>query len=138
MKRSPMKPSTKPLARSPMKRATKPMAQRSAKRRRAYAGNAGRAQFVADYLARVPVCEVLTPVCQRATVDVHESILRSRGGAIVPGVLAQLQRQRFFAICRACHAYVHNHRAESEARGFLDPRNATQIREASRAAREEA
>lgn len=120
------------VKRTPMRRSTKPIAQRSAKRRKAYAGDDGRAAFVADYLSRVPVCEVLTPVCQRSAVDVHESILRSRGGAITPGSLATLQGQRFFAICRACHTYVHNHRAESEARGFLDPRNATQIREASK------
>jgi len=115
------------MKRTPMKRGTKRINARSAGRVKAYAGADGRAQFVAATLAARPRCEVETPVCTGVAVDVHESILRSRGGAIVPGPLADAQGQRFFAICRDCHTHVHANRPWSEERGYLDARHAWQI-----------
>jgi len=115
------------MKRTPMKRGTKPMAQRSKKRISEYAGKDGRAAYVAQVLELYPRCQIASVMCAGESVDVHESILRSRGGAIVPGPKAEAQGQRFFAICRDCHNWVHRNRELSEVQGWLDPRNATQI-----------
>ena len=116
-----------PLRRTAMKPRTKPMKARSAKRVKTYTGDDGRAAFVVATLEARPFCEVRSMVCSRRAIDVHESIIRSRGGAIVPGPLATLQGQRFFSICRICHDFAHAQRQWSENRGFLDPRNQSQI-----------
>lgn len=127
MKRTALARGASTLSRSPMKRATKPMNQRSKKRRAVYAGAQGRAQFVADTLAARPRCEVRGPRCTLQAVDLHESITRKRGGAIVHGPLADAQGQRFYAICRACHDWTHTHRPWAELHGFLDARHSWQI-----------
>lgn len=118
------------LKRVPMARGTKQIAPRSKKMARLYGGDLGRAVFVALTLKVEPNCQIGWEGCTGRSEDVHESILRSRGGAIVPGAFAEAQGQRFFAICRACHNYTHAHRPAAEAWGLLDPRNATQIKEA--------
>lgn len=127
VRRTPLARETAVLKRTALPRATKPIRTRSLRRERTYAGPGGRRRFVADTLAARPSCEVRSEVCTGAAVDVHESILRSRGGAIVPGPLADAQGQRFFAICRSCHTYTHAHRAWAEVRGFLDARHAWEI-----------
>lgn len=116
-----------PLKRVPMVRGTKPLARQSKKRRADYAGSAGRAAFVASTLGARPRCEIGSVLCAGAAIDVHESILRSRGGAIVKGEKADAQGQRFFTVCRDCHNWLHRNRELAEVRGWLDPRNATEI-----------
>jgi hypothetical protein len=86
-----------------------------------------RAKFVAATLAARPRCEVWSEVCTGISVDVHESILRSRGGAVVPGPRADAQGQRFYSVCRYCHDHIHTHRPWAEECGFLDSRHAWQI-----------
>ena len=112
-----------PLRRTPMQPRQTPLRARSAKRTAAYAGDDGRAAFVARFLAGAPWCAN----CLDRAVDVHESIIRSRGGAIMPGPLAFKQGQQFFPICRWCHDWIHSHRETAEVLGFLDPRPAAQI-----------
>lgn len=128
LKQTAMKRGTKPMrSGAPMKRTT-PINHRSKRRRAEYAGKGGRAQFVADTLERIPNCVIRWPgVCVDRAVDVHESILRSRGGALVPGPKAEAQGQRFYSCCRPCHDFTHAHRPASELLGFLDPRSATEI-----------
>jgi len=119
-RRTPLSRGTAPLKRSPL-------AQRSKRRLRSYAGADGRAAFVSATLAVRTRCEAWSPMCNGRASDVHESILRSRGGAIVPGPLAAAQGQRFIVVCSSCHAYIHSHRPWAERRGLLDPRHASQI-----------
>lgn len=122
-----MKPSTTPLRRSSLARSRTPIAVKSPKRAELYAGDDGRAVFVAVTLAARPRCEVDTPDCTGWADDVHETITRARNGAIVPGPLAEAQGQRFFTIARSCHTYVHTHRRWAEMRGFLDARHGWEI-----------
>lgn len=115
-----------------MARGTKKIAPRSKKTTATYSGAVGRAVFVGQMRETHPNCQIGWEGCTGLSEHLHESILRSRGGAILPGALAEAQGQRFYAVCGYCHSYTHSHRPESEARGFLDSRNATQIREATR------
>lgn len=111
-----------PISRSPFVTKRTRIKARSDKREAAYAGAQGRRAFVAEVLATRTQCEVCGPRCTGRAVDVHESITRRRGGAIVPGPLADTQGQRFFAICRVCHDWTHAHRPWAELHGFLDSR----------------
>ena len=101
LKRTPLKPSTARLRR------TTRLRYRS-KRREAASGE--RRAFVRAFLAEHPTCQVcpyLRPTW-RASVDVHESLRRSAGGAIVPGPKATEQGQTFWALCRDCHDRLTN------------------------------
>lgn len=118
MKRTPMKPSTYRLKKTAINR-------QSAKRKKAYAGKDGRRAFVARLLAERPWCQVGRCVPKNGSlwnarsVDVHEKIPRSAMGAIVPGEKADAQGQVFYAVCRACHDFVHSNPKWAKERGWL-------------------
>jgi hypothetical protein len=67
-------------------------------------------------------CEVQSRVCTGRAVDWHETIPRSAGGEIVPGPRAKVQGQRFWAACRSCHSYLHDHPGEAYRAGWLQRR----------------
>ena len=46
--------------------------------------------------------------CTGASEHVHESIRRSKGGAIFPGAKADYQGQTFWAVCEPCHDKLTN------------------------------
>lgn len=76
-----------------------------------------RRHFVRDHLHAYPRCQVRWDGgCTGRAEHVHEALMRSRGGVIVPtpGV-AQL----FVSVCWWCHAQLHAHPEEATARGFL-------------------
>ena len=98
MKRTPLKRSTKQLTRTPISR-------QSAKRK---AVAPERRKFVAEFLADNPVCEISWDNCTTRSIDVHEALPRSAGGAIVPGEQADMQGQRFVSVCRMCHEQLTN------------------------------
>lgn len=56
-------------------------------------------------------CEVAVPGCMGRGDQAHHRLRRSQGGK---GTLAN-----GLWVCRACHAYVHDHPAESYERGWL-------------------
>ena len=82
---------------------------RQISRKTAAAKNERRA-FVAEFLARHPTCAVCPALraTWRSSVDVHETLRRSAGGAIVPGPKADAQGQEFLAVCRDCHDRLTN------------------------------
>ena len=98
MKKSPLKRSTKQLTRTPI-----PF--QSAKRK---AVAPERRKFVKLMLREHPVCIVSWDNCTVRTVDVHEAFRRGRGGAFVPGDVADRQKQRFYTVCRNCHNQLTN------------------------------
>ena len=97
--------------------------RRMSKKRKAEA--AGRRAFVAKLLAERPWCQIGRCVPKNGSlwnarsVDVHEKIPRSAMGAIVPGEKADEQGQVFFAVCRACHDYIHLHPKWAKEEGWL-------------------
>ena len=105
MKRTPLKRSTKQLTRTPLNFSRKPIPRQSAKRK---AVAPERRKFVAEFLADNPVCEISWDNCTTRSIDVHEALPRSAGGAIVPGEQADTQGQRFVSVCRRCHEQLTN------------------------------
>ena len=105
MKRTPLKRSTKQLTRTPLNFSRKPIPRQSAKRK---AVAPERRKFVAEFLADNPVCEISWDNCTTRSIDVHEALPRSAGGAIVPGEQADRQGQRFVSVCRMCHEQLTN------------------------------
>ena len=103
MKRTPLKRSTKQLTRSPLNFSRKPISRQSAKRK---AVAPERRKFVAEFLADNPVCEISWDNCTVRSIDVHEALPRSAGGAIVPGEQADRLGQRFVSVCRMCHSQL--------------------------------
>jgi len=97
--------STKQLSRTPLNASRKPIPFQSAKRK---AVAPERRKFVAEFLADNPVCEISWDNCTVRSIDVHEALPRSAGGAIVPGEQAGRQGQRFVAVCRMCHGQLTN------------------------------
>lgn len=117
MKRTPLKRktglsrSTKPLTRTPLRPGTTPLKRtplkaRSKKREAEYAGPNGRRAFVAAFLEANPNCMIDWQNCTGGAVDVHETIPRGIGGAIVPGDKADRQGQIFVSTCRRCHGQL--------------------------------
>lgn len=102
MKRSPLRRLT-PLRR---RKRIRPM---SAKRQ---AIAAERRAFVQRVLLARPVCE--WPRCLNNSHDVHERLLRSRGGDILDSL-------GVVALCRTHHRYVHDNPAEATSMGFMTP-----------------
>lgn len=100
LKRSGLKRRASRLKRSPINR-------QSPKRQ---AVQVDRRAFVADLLARYSNCQVCPYLRARPrpAVDVHETLRRSAGGAIVPGDKATAQGQTFLALCRGCHNQLTN------------------------------
>jgi hypothetical protein len=91
--------------------AKKRLKPRSDKMQRAYEE---RRPFVKDFLEKKPYCEVQWDSnCQGASVDVHETMFRSHGGAIVGDDPTQ-----FVATCRYCHGMIHDNPEEAHKRGF--------------------
>ena len=106
------------LTRSPLKRGTGLAARttgiprQSAKRKRL---SGERAAFVKRFLGDHRLCQVCR---RRGSRDVHESLRRSAGGAIVPGPKADAQGQTFWAVCRTCHDMLTNPTAEERDRAL--------------------
>ena len=96
-----------------------PIRRRSAKMQAAYDGPDGRKAFVRIALYRAPLCQIHEKCSRDKSVDVHEKIPRSAMGAIVPGEKATEQGQIFFAVCRACHDYIHLHPKWAKEKGWL-------------------
>lgn len=72
-----------------------------------------RAHFVRDFLAKNPRCQVRwNGGCTGRAEHVHEPLTRARGGKITDPANA-------VATCFWCHAQLHAHPLEAEARGFL-------------------
>jgi len=105
VKRTPLKRSTKQLSRTPLNASRQPIPRQSAKRK---AVAPERRKFVAEFLADNPVCEISWDNCTVRSIDVHEALPRSAGGAIVPGEQADMQGQRFVSVCRMCHGQLTN------------------------------
>lgn len=68
---------------------------------------------------RVPLVKLLLktiPICQRCSqapsTDVHEPLLRSRGGD-------PLDPAQCVALCRPCHSWIHANPAEATAGGWM-------------------
>lgn len=71
--------------------------------------------MVARILQERPFCEVHWDFkCQRFSVDVHEVILRSAGGAIV----GDEGGQRYVSACRSCHTMITENPNEARERGW--------------------
>jgi len=105
MKRSPLKRSRPSYQRTPLRR-SQGLRQRSAKTQAVYEI---RRPLVARLLEERPLCER----CQMArSEDVHELCPRGRGGSVT-------LESNCVALCRACHAHIHAHPAESERDGWL-------------------
>ena len=91
--------------------------RQSAKRKRL---SGERRAFVQEFLGDHPWCQVcpnLRPTW-RASVDVHESLRRAAGGAIVPGPKADAQGPTFWAVCRTCHDTLTSPSAEERDRAL--------------------
>ncbi len=96
LKRTGLRRGTSRLARTRLPARTRGIPRQSAKRA---AGSGERRAFVAGFLAEHPCCEM----CGDPSTEVHESIRRSKGGAIVPGPKATRQGQTFHALCHDHH-----------------------------------
>ena len=124
LKRTELKRGTSRLKRSPFVWQHKPIPQQSAKRK---AIAPQRAEFVRALLTSHPSCQaVLSGVCTGRSTEVHESIRRSAGGAIVPCEKATAQGQTFWALCHSCHEVCTNPSAEQRdmllGRGLIQSR----------------
>ena len=87
-----------------------------------YDGPDGRRAFVRARLTAQPFCEAGLPRrCQGRSVDVHEAIPRSAGGAIVPGPKADEQGQEFFALCRNCDDHITVNPLWAKESGYRKP-----------------
>jgi hypothetical protein len=64
-----------------------------------------------------PGCQIAQAGCTGRSVEVHEALKRSHGGAIVPGEQADRQGQVFFATCRNCNEWVEAHPREALEKG---------------------
>ena len=72
-----------------------------------------RRALVAQLLADRPSCEAkIAGLCTGRTVDLHEPLLRSRGGKIDTP-------EEVLVLCRACHDWVHQHPAEATDLGLM-------------------
>ena len=108
-RRTPLKRSTKPLKKSPLRR-------RSKKMQTLYTDE--RIPFVIATIAERPDCELKSADCTGLSQTVHEGLKRSAGGAIVPGELADEQRQEFWSCCNLCNMYVETHPTWAREHGF--------------------
>lgn len=114
MKRSPMKRSTPEKIRAWAQRSRKRLRPRSAKQAAAYRE---RRDFVAKFLAAHPLCEARLEGCTGRSVDVHELIRRSHGGAIFPGQKGK-RETGYLAVCRADHDWISAHPALAKEYGL--------------------
>lgn len=93
-------------------RTAKPLRPRSLKMQREYVK---RRAFVAKYLAEHTRCEF--DPCRADSVDVHEVIRRSHGGALYPGQAGK-RPTPYAALCRHHHTWVTEHPALARAYGW--------------------
>ena len=131
MKRTPLKRKTPLKQKTPLKRKT-PLRPMSKKRQQV---QAQRREFVKNELEYRQFCEAgphitryllaqLTEtmkkqyraqqrtICQNNAVDIHEPLMRSRGGSI-------LDVENTVAVCRACHDWIHAHPEAATQLGLL-------------------
>lgn len=78
---------------------------RSAKTARLYVA---RRAFVAEFLAANPWCQARLEGCEGRSVDCHEVVRRSHGGAIFPGQEGKRETE-YLAVCRRCHTWISEH-----------------------------
>lgn len=57
------------------------------------------------------MCEAGTAICRKQAAHIHHIRRRSQGGK---GTL-----ENALHVCNICHTWIHDHPAESEARGWL-------------------
>jgi len=105
-RRTPLRPSAKPLARSPIRR----QSSRARARSRTWA-----AVCRAVFAACGGRCQVGAPGCTGKAGQGHHRQPRAQGGRDVPG--------NCLPVCLSCHVWLHCHPSESYARGFLIRRN---------------
>jgi hypothetical protein len=103
------------LKRTPMQRRTVGIKPRSEKRAKLMPQ---RNAFRERVLEERPQCEAGLEDCSGRSTDVHEALLRSAAGPIVPGEAADRLGQRFFALCRPCHSYITTHPAFALEQGY--------------------
>ena len=114
------------MKRSPLKPSRKPIPKRSAKMKDIYERKGGRRELVARLLAERPWCEAgqrieagqgqpvhpsVYHVCQKLSVDCHELLRRSAGGNI-------LDETGIICVCRACHDWIGRNPAAAESLGL--------------------
>lgn len=105
MKRVAIKRSTPEKIRAWAQRSRKRLRPRSVKQAAAYVE---RRAFVAEYLAAHPFCEAHLQGCTLRSVDVHEIVRRSHGGAIFPGQKGKRETE-YLAVCRPDHDWISTH-----------------------------
>ena len=114
MKRTAMKRASFESVRA-WKARSKPMRRRSVKMAAEYVK---RRAFVTKYLAEHPWCEArASSICASFSVDVHEVIRRSHGGALYPGQEGK-RETRYMALCRVCHDLITTHPAWARENGW--------------------
>lgn len=110
MKRSPLKRG-KPLARGAGLKTHKPLERRTQLKPRSK-------KMTALYTRRRDLVAALLEdgVCERCktarATDVHEPLLRSRGGDIV-------DPDQCVALCRSCHDWIHDHPKAATVEGWM-------------------
>ena len=97
---------------------------RSKKMSRTYSKPGGRRDFVEFMLREYPWCMAKLPdLCTGRSVDVHEIVPRSAGGAILPPGGPDTWRDpavlnQFSALCRRCHDFLTFNPAFARRSGF--------------------
>lgn len=73
-----------------------------------------RRKLVARLLEERPWCEAhIEELCSLRSVDVHEILNRSQGGAIVGGA-----DEDYLCLCRPCHSWITDHPKEAREKGW--------------------
>ena len=115
------------MKRTPLKPSRKPIAHRSRKMQAKYDGPDGRRALVQRLLAERPVCQFRTRAtdlvsgasldwhCPRPSQDAHEILSRARGGSI-------LDEKNILMLCRFHHSWITDHPAEATTMGLLKSR----------------
>jgi len=107
----------KPLqSKTPLKRGGElkrsPLAPRSKKTEKLYREE--RIPFVKEILSTRPLCEICG---RRDSVDVHEKLTRGRSGGVKS--TEWLDPDNVMALCRLCHNWIDENKAEAEELGYL-------------------
>lgn len=102
------------MRRSAIARSLKRLRPRSAKQAKAYVA---RRKFVAEFLAANPWCQARLEGCTGASVDVHEIVRRSHGGAIFPGQEGK-RETGYLSVCRSCHNWISTHPKLAQEHGL--------------------
>lgn len=114
MKRSPL-PRRTPLGRSLLRKSRTPETPQQIHRAEL---EAQREVFRREQLAKFPICQLqVTSLCRKwknPSTDLHEIVLRSRGGSIVDPT-------NILCVCRWCHVLLQTHPLFAECIGAMLP-----------------